>query len=191
MATRKPLQKTLITAWRQAIEEDYCSRRINSERSLQASLWSQLNQLLPRKTRQIFIEPSMVVRGGETRKLLIPDLVICNTTHVIAVIELKYQPRGNPAFAKDLATLTALAVHRRDLGVTNRRFLGSGRRKVYPFSDRVLWVWAGVHRDQTPSLECMETPVLCQQLPELQGDFLQLHAETHKGHTPCVFWRTG
>jgi len=43
MSRRTVLRSQLTTAWREAIEEDYRSQRINSERSLQASLWSRLN----------------------------------------------------------------------------------------------------------------------------------------------------
>jgi hypothetical protein len=93
MKHRSFIRSRIISAWRQCIEDDYCNQRINSERSLQASFWSHINASLP-KTRRLFIEPSLTIRGRSGVKRIIPDIVICNTREVISVVELKYLPRA-------------------------------------------------------------------------------------------------
>jgi hypothetical protein len=87
MASRALLRLQIVKAWRLTICKDYAAERINSERSLQAALWSRLNttlsEKLPPKSRRMFIEPRMTVAG----KALYPDIVICNTRQVIGIIE--------------------------------------------------------------------------------------------------------
>lgn len=90
MANRALPKKQVREAWRQSITIDYALQRINSERSLQASLWSNLNAQLAPRSRRMFIEPCMSA-SGSTKQLQYPDLVICNSREVIGIIELKYQ----------------------------------------------------------------------------------------------------
>lgn len=187
---RQPLQKQLLTAWKKSIERDYCNQRINSERSLQASFWSQLNAILDPNTRRMFVEPRFALKVNGDTKQRFPDFVICNSVHIIAVVELKYLPRALPAFDKDMETLELLAKHRAELMVANSRFRGERRAaKEYPFSDSVLFVWAGVHRKPKVSYESIDVPMLSRGIKELGGCFLQLHAETDLGHPPKVFSR--
>jgi hypothetical protein len=62
---------------------DYCNQRINSERSLQASFWVQLNRTFPAGTRRMFIEPCLVVTVKRRRTLLYPDIVICRLNQAV------------------------------------------------------------------------------------------------------------
>src|SRR5438105_1802416 len=109
MKQRAALKAQIIEAWRHCIAKDDRRRRINSERSLQASFWSRLNDLLP-ANRLMFIEPRIVVAAADGDVVLLPDIVICNSRQVIGVIELKYQPRVSPSHKKDIASLARLAV---------------------------------------------------------------------------------
>ena len=190
LSIRRPLQQQLFAAWRYSIEQDYRNQRINSERSLQASLWAQLNHILPPKQRRMFIEPKLAFTENGTRRRLYPDIVICNTQTVIAVVELKYQPRVNPSFAKDLESLRSISRHRDQLTVENSRFRGTKRDpRTYAFADSMLFVWAGVHQRTTPSYATQDVPLLADGIPELEHCFMELHAETDERNAPHVFAR--
>src|SRR5512139_4141744 len=123
MKQRFLLKATIIDAWRSCITDDYCRQRINSERSLQASLWARLNERLSAH-RRMFIEPHVAVRTENGTVSLLPDLVICNSRQVIGVIELKYQPRTTPSYAKDINSLATLATHREGITFQNERYRG-------------------------------------------------------------------
>ena len=177
MSSRPLLRKQIAEAWRQSIAVDYAAQRINSERSLQASVWSHLNSVLPRKTRRMFIEPCMSILGQD-REDRFPDLVICNTRHVIGIVELKYQPRMRPSWRKDIDTFHWLAKNQSNIAITNSRYRGAeADARVYPLAQQVLYVWAGVHA---------ESPIrLADHIaPELSPMFLALHAETHDTKAP-------
>lgn len=185
---RAPLRRLLLDAFHTCIDVDYRAQRINSERSLQASLWSQLNVRLPPE-RRMFIEPRLALRAARGRRIVHPDLVICDTRSVIAVTEIKYLPRGRPNHAKDLRTLRTIARQRDRLFVSNARFRGpEADAREYGFSPRTLFVWAGVHR---PWRSGGELPLLSAGAPELAGCFLQLHAETAVDELPTVVARAG
>ncbi len=188
MLPRSPLRKQLYEAWKKAIRQDYCSQRINSERSLQASFWAQLNKALPSGRRRMFIEPC--VTRGKSHPRHFPDIVICNTVRVIAVIEIKYMPRGLPSSDRDVDKLRYIAKHREHLHVSNVRFRGpASDAKVYKFSKDVLFVWAAVHKTPRDSYESPEVSMLSQGIKELERCFLQLHAETSEDAKPRVFAR--
>ena len=190
--TRRVLRQQLIGAWSTAIQVDYCNQRINSERSMQASFWAQLNQVLPTKSRRMFIEPRVALIRDKKKKLFYPDIVICNTKQVIAVVELKYQPRGIPRFHKDIKTLRVLSAQRDLLSVSNARYRGPAvDTKEYSFAKSMLFVWAGIHNKNEISYESPDTPLLCDGIPELVGCFLELHAETDHTTKPSVFSRIG
>ena len=159
---------------------------------MQASFWSQLNRILPPKTRRMFIEPRLAFRDRGVERRLYPDVVIGNTRTAIAVVELKYLPRAQMQFAKDLESMRIISQYRGDLAVENDRFRGTRRDpKSYPFANSVLFVWAGVHRPGRTSYESPEVPVFSANHKELAGCFLQLHAETHARDAPRVFTRSG
>lgn len=177
MKERGLVQSQIIKAWNQCIQNDYRDQRINSERSLQASFWSYLNRLIP-KTRYIFIEPSISVRINAKTEKFFPDLIVCNTKEVIAIIELKYQPRVHPNFKKDVNKLGILAKYRNKLTVSNERFRGiPAKNKKFAFSRNILFVWAGIHAGIIDEIPIQK---------ELQGSFLELHAQTTRDENPKV-----
>jgi hypothetical protein len=192
MTVRRPLQRQIFDAWRRSIDEDYCNQRINSERSLQASFWSRLNQILPAETRRMFIEPRLTLTIKGRKQRLYPDIVICNTNQAIAVIEIKYQPRIPPTYDKDIDSLRMIAANRRKLFVSNTRFRGpASDPKEYGFAEPVLFVWAGVHRQPNVSHNSPDVPLFSRSAKKLAGCFLELHAETTSAEKPHVFKRTG
>ena len=183
MPTRAPIKTRIIKAWKQAIDKDYDNRRINSERSLQASFWSHLNQLIP-KSQRLFIEPSFSIPLEGGIKKVTPDIVITNSREVIAVIELKYQPRLKPAYEKDLQTLTLLAKHRTKIELKHNRYRGKcSEHESYPLSNKILFAWAGVHaKESTPT----KHPYSHGRRP-LRDCYLELHAATSQHAHPAIF----
>ena len=185
MKQRSGIQSRIISAWRKCIEDDYCNQRINSERSLQASFWSHINESLP-KTRRLFIEPSLTIRSRSGVKRIIPDIVICNTKEVISIIELKYRPRAQPKYKKDIESLATIARNRKRIEISNDRFRGSERdATVYSLSERILFVWAGVHAEEKSD----QGAVFAAGKRSLRNCYLQLHAVTQKDGNPKVFQR--
>lgn len=183
MKQRSGIQSQLIAAWEDCIASDYCSQKINSERSLQASLWTHIYNHLP-QNRRLFIEPSFRISSNGQTKRLVPDIAICNSREVIAVVEIKYLPRGKPKYTKDVETLDLLSRHRSKLSASNVRFYGEGRDpREYSFSKNMLFVWAGVHKDSASN----QYESYAKGMKSLDGCYLQLHAETRKGQAPKVF----
>jgi len=191
MATiRKPLQRQLLAAWQRTISEHYLNQQINSERSLQASLWSNLVKELP-SSRRTFIEPR--IHSNRTSKIprRYPDLLVCDSRNVIAVIELKYSPKILPNYEKDLKTLKWIATNKPTLHVENNRFLGSSTsRERYNFSDKVLFVWAGIHRQPKASYREPDADLFSKSIRVLANCFVQLHAETAHTKEPSVFLKS-
>ncbi len=184
MCRRNPLKNIIIDAWHACIEYDYVRQRINSERSLQASFWAQLNQKLP-ATRRIFIEPSIKVTTASGAKQLIPDIVICNTKEVISVIELKYLPRAQPKYAKDINSLATIAQKRKHITISNSRFRGTKvDNKQYPLSSNMLFIWAGIHATLNQEI----TDLYSKGYKSLTDSFIQLHAATTDNQQPEIYW---
>ena len=189
---RNRLRKQIIEAWTASIETDYQRQRINSERSLQASLWSQLNQRLDARTRRMFIEPAVTLSMKAGTKTLYPDLVICNSKQIIAVIELKYQPRIQPSYHKDVETLRLIAAHRSEINLSNSRYRGTEvDSKAYGLAREAIFVWAGVHREPNCVSGNDSVAILTASTPELRGSFLELHASTRDGLSPSVYSERG
>ena len=183
MAKRNPLKKLIIKAWQKSVKKDYCIQRINSERSLQASFWSQLNTMLPENQR-IFIEPPMRVKTRGEIKKLIPDIVICNKKEVICIIELKYIPRGQPQYQKDIESLALISQKRNQISISNKRYRGTIKDgKEYSLSENLLFVWAGIHAK--PKSEIVK--LYSHKYKSLTGDFIQLHAETNENSVPSIY----
>ena len=172
---RSLLRKQLFEAWSESIDKDYACQRINSERSLQASLWSKLNARLDPQTRRMFIEPGLKIEQEKQKhgsQIRYPDLVVCNTRVVIGIIEIKYRPRTKPVWKKDVASLEWIASNRDAIRVRNSRFRGiEADGRSYPLAANILFVWAGIHaksdvilRDLLPSnsgtlfLSCTQRP---------------------------------
>lgn len=182
MNKRTLLRSQLIQAWESSIETDYKRQLINSERSLQASIWSELKKIFGESPRRMFIEPGLVIvkdsAHGRERTVRVPDLVICNSVEVIGVVEIKYQPRGKPNYAKDLKTLAWIAENGQEFAIANDRFRGKAvDSHKYKMSKSVVYVWAGVHRDSEVFLPVPEN---------LKSNFLELHAITNKDGDPMV-----
>lgn len=178
------LRHQLKNAWRSTIEGDYRRQRINSERSLQASLWSKLNALLP-ESRRMFIEPKLMAKvenldGQINPEVRFPDIVICNTREVIGIVEVKYLPRAMPSWKKDLKTFLWIHTNRDQIVIQNVRHRGvTVDNRSYPLAQDVLFVWAGVH--------VLSGIDLSEKMPqELSKHFLALHAETVDGKHPAI-----
>lgn len=178
---RRVLRKILIECWQDLVENEYAQRRVNSERSLQAAYWAKLNQALPAKNYRIFVEPLLHPRIDA--RPLFPDLVICNSQRVVSVIELKYQPRAKPSYQKDIRTLVSLAIAG-SVTLSNERFAGPGMdARSYELTKRVLYVWAGIHKE-TAEDAIGASPI--QTAPQLAGRFLCLRAVTSNEAMPVV-----
>jgi len=137
----------------------------------------------------MFIEPNITFKTNKGITRIIPDLVICNTKEVIGVIELKYGPRANPKFAKDIQSLSSIAKHRGNIILTNERYLGDAADgKRYKLSKNILFIWAGVHASPHNKISTeRKTKLYSEGRPELDGCFIELHAETRKNFRPDVY----
>ena len=123
-------------------------------------------------------------------KTLVPDIVICNSRQIIDLVELKYLPRTQPTFRKDMETLRAIAANRSELQVANSRYRGDrSKAKADSIASNALFVWAGVHREAV-SNDASSAPFNTG-VPELEGCFLELHAETSDTGPPRIFPRRG
>ncbi len=182
---RKPLQNIIFKSWKQCIEKDYTNQRINSERSLQASFWSYLNKNI-QTNRRLFIESPMTIKTRGGTKKVIPDIIICSATKVIAVIELKYLPRGQPKHQKDIQSLALIANNRHKITVSNKRYRGDAKERTeYSLSSNILFVWASVHAKEKNRLGNLYSSGF----KSLAGCFIQLHAETEDALKPNVYMR--
>ena len=189
---RHLLRNQIIESWTAAIETDYQRQRINSERSLQASLWSQLNRRLHHRTRRMFIEPAIKVMTSLGPKTLYPDLVVCNSNKVIAVIELKYEPRKSPTYRKDIETLRLIASQREAVAISNNRYRGKETDSTeYGLARETMFVWAGIHRQQIPAPGEDAALLFNAGIPELKNCFLELHAVTRVGQDPSIHCHRG
>jgi len=183
MKGRGLIKAQILDAWSECMATDYANQRINSERSLQASMWAKLNDRLG-KNRRLFIEPRMTVREGNKVKAVFPDLVVCNSRQVISIIELKYLPRAKPNYKKDINTLNLIAGNRAGVSIANERFQGPQADSTqYSLSKSIMFVWAGVH---AASNDCKDQ-LFSEGRKNLTGCYLQLHAATHKSHGPDVY----
>jgi len=183
MKNRNLIKSQIVQAWHECIDEDYCNQRINSERSLQASFWSHLNKQLP-KNRRLFIEPGISINTTDGIKKLAPDIVVCNTKEVISIIELKYLPRAQPKFLKDIKNLSLIAQNRELITIANNRFRGAEKdSNNYTLSKNILFVWAGVHA----KIKIENRVLFSDNYVSLDNCYLQLHAETESNNKPTVY----
>lgn len=181
MNKRPLIKKRLLAAWIDTIEKDYMSGKINSEHGLQAVFYAHLRELLP-NDRGILVEPSLKVDG----QIVIPDIVITFRGKVVAVIELKYKPKGPPQYLKDVNNMALIAGQREGLRLDHHRLLGVENVTVaYDMSPSILFVWAGIHRPQRKQSEWLYSV----DYPELDDSFIELHAETQLNGTPTIYQR--
>ncbi len=165
---KSELLKCITKAWKDCVE-DYKLHRINSERSLQASLWSKLVTELSLDKYPIFIEPGLKIKG---KGKVFPDIVVCDDKSVIGIIELKYQPRALPGWEKDIDTLNWIHQHREKLIYKHRRHEGPERE--FTIGEDVLYVWAGIH------LPLGSEIVARLDEEQKQAKFSEFHFETKK-----------
>ena len=183
MKLRNTLKNIIIDAWEGSINNDYLKQRINSERSLQASFWAQLNGKLP-AARRIFIEPPMRMWTSEGYKKVIPDIVVCSRKEVISVIELKYSPKAQPKYEKDIKTMALISRKRNQVSISNSRFRGNEvDSHDYTLSKNILFVWAGIHAKPKNEI----TKLYSSRFKSLDGSFVQLHAETRHNDKPLIY----
>ena len=180
---RRHLQKLIFESWNKCIEKDYINQRINSERSLQASFLSCLKENLP-ENKRIFIESPLKIKTRNGIKKIIPDIIICNTKEVISVIELKYRPRAQPKYKKDIKSLAFISKKRHKLSISNKRFRGDKKERTeYPLSNNILFVWACVHaKEKSKTNKLFSTGY-----KSLADCYIQLHAETEYNNKPNVY----
>jgi hypothetical protein len=184
MARRTKLADHLIQAWQRTVRIDYCGGHINSERGLQALLVANLRAVFKdaKFARRIFIEPTVQLPD---RRLIRPDVVICNAREAICFLELKYVPRSKPATAKDMQSFSSIACAE---GITVR--LDRYRGPVLPpmsfnVSKTVLFAWAAIHGGKTEPSEIWSTE------PGFDGHvFLEMHAATIQGQNPNEQYHT-
>ena len=86
----------LHQAWGEA-SRLYQLARVNSERTLQAILYSQLVAILPPEAC-VLCEPTIKIRDSGAVK---PDLVVVMNNAVTAVVEIKFVPHDFPIYEND------------------------------------------------------------------------------------------
>jgi hypothetical protein len=147
MVKRSKVGHCLADAWQNVIKSEYRAGHINSERSLQGHLFAELrHHMQGEPNRQILIEPRVDLEVEERKRIVRPDIVICNANEVICVVELKYAPRGKAATAKDMQSIGAIAADQ-TIEISVERYLGPHLpKKRYRISSTTLFAWAGVHK---------------------------------------------
>lgn len=98
-------RSVLDTAWELAIKH-YEEGRVNSECTLQAYLYAQLNAALPDCI--VLCEPKLSIdRHGN----FYPDIVVIeDKNRVVAIIEIKFVPHHYPVFEDDIAKIRVMGV---------------------------------------------------------------------------------
>lgn len=154
MTIRSRLRTQIDTAWNKTVSQHYAKQRINSEACLQASFWSHLNEILSAENpndRRLFVEPSVRIQiqdsdGKMVHERRYSDLVVCSKTQIIAFIELKYIPRGQPSLIRDLEKFIWIAKHRELISIRNERYFGEAiDDNPYKMSKNILYVWCGIY----------------------------------------------
>jgi hypothetical protein len=183
MIEKSTLRAQLKRAWQNTIKDKYLTQQINSEHGLQAhlcaALLAQFNDSNMSGRRRVFVEPSLRLPDGSVR---FPDIVICDSNHVVGIVELKYTPRGRPYrldLVKDMETLTLALKYSNDLRIFNERFLGKLVKKhEYPLAANAVLCWAGVYAGSKLDLVSADSD------QEFGKRFLQLNALTRKDLDP-------
>lgn len=180
MSRRSLLRKQLTTAWHETIDNAYSRQLVNSERGLQVHFCRYLLDEFAKANiqRRLFIEPRISSSGTQVRRY--PDIVICNTRHIIGVMEIKYQPRGDPSYEKDFDTLKWIRNHSRELTLSNDRYLGiMTKGKTYSLAPDAVLCWAGVYKGP-------EATIKKSWLAHFGVRLLSLHAITAPDMPPIV-----
>jgi len=145
----------------------YQNGRINSERTLQAKLFSALERRLP-KSAVVLCEPTIDLQKVGT---VIPDVVVVDGGEVCAVVELKFVPHHFPLYKGDLEKLQAY-------GRAADRFLlmvepisGKFTTAEFRFSTQCLLVFGAVGQK---CAEAMDRGEVTGRMAEFQSRFLPL-----------------
>ncbi|MFQ5752724.1 MAG: hypothetical protein ACE5HI_12070 [bacterium] len=94
--------------WVSKIASDYSSGLITTERGLQAILFAHLYGL--RKNWKAYVEPGIAYyENGPARYK--PDLVICSSSNVLAIIEIKFVPHHYPHYKRDIDKLIEISTN--------------------------------------------------------------------------------
>lgn len=147
MVKRRRLAWMIHLAWTRCIEQQYARQTVNSEAALQTWFCAYLHEQIEARELpwRLFIEPRVVLEGEAGP--VVPDVLVCNERHVIGAIELKYVPRGEAKYAKDMRSLSRLAAKggKGGVSVCNERYRGPKRsEKRYEIAHDALLVWAAV-----------------------------------------------
>ena len=180
MPNRGLLRRQMRRAWADTIRSAYLDQVISSERALQVHFTARLMDLFWEDgvKRRVFVEPKMQLNTGAR---VHPDLLICNARAIIGVVELKYQPKMPPRYAKDFATFESLAAHGTEIEIDNERYRGpDGGGSRYALSEDPMYAWAGVYRSPI-----REIPAWWPKNFDM-GQLLVLHAATHVDSEPEV-----
>lgn len=175
MPSRSLLRNQLLRAWHETINGEYSKQLINSERGLQVYFCNHLLNEFKQSgvDRRLFIEPS--VSTPADGQALYPDIVICNSRIIIGVVEIKYQPRVRPRYAKDLNTLAWVLDNANEIHLSNDRYRGERETSSqYRLAPDAVLCWGGVYT--APQAEI--------QLPEshpINSRVMVLHALTQAG----------
>jgi hypothetical protein len=206
MATRYQMRTVLWKAWTNTIKKDYNALLLNSEGGLQTAFAANLRKLLPSKSRSVYVVPCVRgtsdTPGGKSWRRH-PDIVVCDTKQVIAIVELKYLPRGcitlkggevKAGIRKDLQTFElceAAAVRQAKessgvqgpagLQISMDRYRGKGMPRFnLTLAKDAVFCWAGVFTGEAPQLrEGIDDSGVARR-------FLQLNALTSKGNVPVL-----
>ncbi len=178
MSDRRGLRRILTAAWHDAIGSAYTQRWINSERGLQVYFCARLFHYLTeaKLKRTVFVEPRVEFKDGTRRH---PDLVICNRDQVVAVVELKYSPRGKPSPEKDFNTLVRVSRVLSQVSVTNERYRGPTKPRQYGIAANAVLCWAAVSKEVSVPLPKVNARLLGARL-------LHLEALAHADRGPTV-----
>jgi hypothetical protein len=182
MARRNLLKRLLLVAWQQTIRRYYERQQINSERGLQVffcqSLISQFDAA--KVPRRLFVEPTLT--AGNSSSSPKPDVLICNRHRIIGVVELKYLPRANANYRKDLQTLEWCGSHADSIQIRNERYLGrQSASKYYSLANDAVLCWAGVFN--RPIVLSLRGKVS----EKIHSHFMELHAVTVPGGIPTIY----
>jgi hypothetical protein len=183
MARRSKLGNHIIKAWERTLESEYCKGYINSERSLQATLFANLRAVFTEEktARRIFVEPAVKLADGSVIR---PDIVICNSREAICFLELKYVPRAKASTTKDMRSIASVASSN-GIAISLERYRGPERPLIsFDVAKTVLFAWAGIHAGSTEESKVWSDPAFKDHF------YLELHAVTKDGHAPHDHYNT-
>ena len=156
----------LERAW-DAVGKSYMASRINSERTMQAVLYSQLSTILP-DDAYVLCEPTINLADyGE----VIPDLLILAGGTVTAAIELKFVPHHYPLYKGDLEKLKAYGTSRSEFPILVEAGTGQFSSTRFRFAENCILVFAAIGQHDS---EAMDKSYLRKQMGDLASRFLPL-----------------